>query len=437
MIRFILAFVATFALSAPLRAAADIQEVTSPGGITAWLVEEHSIPFVALEIRFQGGASLDRPGKRGAVNLMTGLIEEGAEDLDAQGFARARDDLAASFRFNAGRDSLSVTSRFLTENRDEAVALLRKALVSPRFDQDAVDRVRGQVLSGLRSEEGDPNNIAAINFNAMAYGDHPYSSMNNGTTESVTALTRQDVVHAFEDTIARDRMYVAAAGDITAEELGELLDTLLGDVRAEGAPLPNDADLTLTGGITVVPFDTPQSVALFGHEGIPREDPDFFPAFVANQVFGGSGRQSRLSLEVREKRGLTYGVGSYLAVYDRAHLVAGQLASANDRMAEAIDVIRQEWAKIAENGLTETELNEAKTYLTGAYPLRFDSNAGIARILVGMQIDGLGLDYVKTRNDKVNAVTLEDIRRVVKRIYRPDDLRFVVVGRPDNLENVN
>ena len=437
MIRFLFAIVATLTLSTPLRAAVEIQEVTSPGGIKAWLVEEHSIPFVALEIRFKGGASLDRPGKRGAINLMTGLIEEGAGDLDAQGFATARDALAASYRFDVGRDSLSVSSRFLTESRDKAVDLLRSALVEPRFDQTAVDRVRGQVLTGLRSDESDPNKIASLNFSALAYGDHPYSSIIEGTKESIEALTRDDIVAAFADTVAKDRMFVAASGDITAEELGALLDTLLGDIRAVGAPHPEEAEVTLTGGVTVLPFNTPQSVAIFGHEGIGRDDPDFFAAFVANQIFGGSGRQSRLGLEVREKRGLTYGVGSYLAIYDQANLVLGQLASANDRMAQAIDVIREEWAKVAADGLTQEELDEAKTYLTGAYPLRFDSNASIARIMVGMQVDGLGTDYIVTRNDRVNAVTLEDIARVAKRIYRPDDLRFVVVGRPDDLENVN
>lgn len=437
MIRLFLAFVLTVLLSSPLRAAVDIQEVTSPGGIKAWLVQETSIPFTALEIRFKGGASLDRPGKRGAINLMTATIEEGAGDLDAQGFATARDALAASYRFDANRDSISISARFLSENRDEAIALLRQALVAPRFDQSAVDRVREQVLSGLRSDAGDPNSIVSREFNALAYGDHPYGSVMDGTLESVAALTRDDIVTAFRDALARDRVFVGAAGDVSAEELGEILDLLLGDLPETGAPLPGPAKVALTGGVTLVPFNTPQSVAMFGHEGIPRDDPDFFPAFLANEIFGGSGRQSRLSYEVRETRGLTYGIGAYLANYDLADLVIGQVASANDRMAEAIEVVRQEWVKIADKGVTEEELNEAKTYLTGAYPLRFDSNASIARILVGMQMDDLGIDYVKTRNDKVNAVTLGDVARVAKRLYRPEALRFVVVGQPGGLESVN
>ena len=437
MIRFALAFILTATFAGPLRAAVDIQEVTTPGGIEAWLVEEHSIPFAAIEIRFKGGGSLDREGKRGAVNLMTGLIEEGAGDMDAQQFAAARDALAASFRFDSHRDALTVSARFLTENRDEAMALLREALINPRFDDDAIERVRGQVLSAIRGDENDPNGIASRTFNALAYGDHPYATPIDGTIESVTALTREDIVTAHRDVLAHDRVYVGATGDITAQELATLLDDLLGDLPESGAPLPGDAPLQLDGGVTLVPFDTPQSVAIFGQAGIARDDPDFFPAYVANEIFGGSGRQSRLGMEVREKRGLTYGVGSYLVNYDHSDMLIGQLASANDRMGEAIEIIRQEWSKIAAEGVTEQELDEAKTYLTGAYPLRFDGNRTIARILVGMQMDGLTPDYVTSRNDMVNAVTLDDVRRVAKRLYQPDTLRFVVVGRPEGVENVN
>ena len=437
MIRFVLAAVLTAVFAAPLHAAVDIQEVTSPGGIEAWLVEDHSIPFAAIEIRFRGGGSLDRDGKRGAVNLMTGLLEEGAGDMDAQAFAAARDALAASFGFDAHLDAVSVSARFLTENRDEAMALLREALVDPRFDQEAVDRVRGQVLSGLRSEATDPNTMASRAFYEMAFGDHPYGSDMRGTLESVAALTRDDVVNAYRDALARDRLYVGATGDITADELGTLLDELLGDLPETGAPLPEPVEVSVTGGVTVIPFDTPQSVVFFGDAGIPRDDPDFFAAFVADSILGGSGRQSRLSTEVREKRGLTYGVGTALVNFDLSDILLGQFASANDRVGQAIGIVRDEWARIAEEGVTEEELEEAQTYLTGAYPLRFDGNGTIARILVGMQMDGLTPAYVSERNDLVNAVTAEDVKRVAKRLYRPENLRFVVVGQPEGVESVN
>lgn len=412
----------------------DIQQVTSPGGVNAWLVEEPSIPFVALEIRFLGGASLDEPGKRGATNLMVGLLEEGAEGMDARAFAEARDGIAAQFSYDASDDTVSVSAKFLTETQDEAVDLLRASLVAPGFDDVAIERVREQVLSGLRSDATDPDEIVGKAFYGAIFGDHPYGSSENGTIETVTALTRDDIVTAHRNALARDRIYVGAAGDISAEDLGALLDKLFADLPETGAPQPADVDVQTTGGVTVVPFDTPQSVAMFGHKGMKRDDPDFFAAYVMNTIFGGGGFEARLMHEVREKRGLTYGIYSYLAPREHAELFLGRVASANDRIGEAVEVIRDEWSKMASDGVTPEELDRAKTYLTGAYPLRFDGNAPIARILVGMQMDDLTPDYITSRNAKIGAVTLEDVERVAAELLKPDDLMFVVVGQPEGLE---
>ncbi|WP_224824989.1 pitrilysin family protein [Cognatishimia sp. MH4019] len=437
MTRLFLALCATILLSLPARAAVDIQEVTSPGGITAWLVEEPSIPFTALELRFRGGTNLDREGKRGAVNLMTGLLEEGAADLDARGFAVARDNLAASFDFDSYDDAVSISARFLSENRDDALALLRTALVEPRFDQDALDRVRAQVLAGIRSDLKDPDEIASNAFNAIVYGDHPYGTNDTGTVETVTALTRDDILQAHQDVLARSNLYVSAVGDITADKLGVMLDELLGTLPEEAAPLPPRVEIATEGDITVVPYDTPQSVAIFGHRGIDQDHPDFFAAFILNNIFGASGFESRLMTEVREKRGLTYGIYSFLVSKDLAEVMVGQLASSNERMPEAIEVVKAEWARVQAEGVTAEEVEAAKTYLTGAYPLRFDGNGRIANILVGMQMTGLPIDYAETRNDRINAVPLEEINRVASELMQPDALRFVVVGQPEGLASTN
>jgi len=417
--------------------AIDIQEVTSPGGIQAWLVEDDSIPFVAIDVWFNGGASLDAPGKRGAIHLMTGLLEEGAGDMDARAFAEAVEGLAASFAFDVYRDALTVSARMLTENRDEAADLLRAALVAPRFDEDAVERVRGQVLSIIDGDARDPDEIASQTFNALTWGEHPYGSPLEGTRESVGALTRDDLAEAHRAVLARDRVIVGAAGDITAEELGLLVDRILGDLPETGAPMPGMADYQLPPGTTVVEFPSPQSVALFGHEGIARDDPDFFPAFVLNQILGGGGFRSRLMQEVRVERGLTYGVYSFLGLSEYGQTLGGRFSSSNDLVAEAIEVIRAEWTDLAENGVTDEELEAAQRYLTGAYPLRFDGNGRIAGILAGMQADGMPVDYIATRNDRVDAVTAEDVRRVAGRLLQPENLHFVVVGRPEGLEPSN
>lgn len=433
--RTIVAFVLTVMLALPARADVDIQEVTSPGGLTAWLVEEPSIPFAAVEIRFRGGASLDAPGKRGAVNLMTALLEEGAADMDARDFIRAQEELATTLSFDASVDEVSVSARFLTENRDASIALLKAALTQPVFDPEAIERVRGQVLSGIRSDLKDPNDIAREAFRQIAFGDHPYGSSLNGTQASVEALTRDDLVAAHKAVLARDRVYIGAVGDITPEELGALMDELLGDLPATGAEMPDRIDVDIPGGITVVDFATPQSVAIFGQGGIKQDDPDYFAAVILNHVLGGGSFESRLMQEVREKRGLTYGVYSYLAPRDLAETYQGSVSSSNDRIAEAISVIKDEWRKAATEGLSDAEIEAAKTYITGAYPLRFDGNGPIANILVGMQMIDLPIDYIATRNARVEAVTPEDIARVAGELLDPDGLHFVVVGQPEGVES--
>ncbi len=439
MKRFFLVLLSFWTLSAlstlPARAEIAIQEVTSPGGISAWLVEEHSIPFMALEIRFKGGASLEAEGKRGAINLMTGLLEEGAGALDAQGFAEAAESLAASYSFDVSDDTLRISAEFLTENRDAAVALLKLALSEPRFDADAIERVRGQVLSHLRSRTTDPDAIASSTFDALAFPGHPYGEYYGGTIDSVTALSRADIVDAYQRTIARDRLFVSAVGDITAEELGALIDTLLGDLPETGAPQPGRVDFALGPGVTVVDFDTPQSVVQFGHAGITRDDPDYLTAYVLNTILGGSGFNARLMDELREKRGLTYGVRTYLIPMFLGEEIIGVFSSSNDKVAEAIDLVRREWARIASEGVTAEELADAKTYLTGAYPLRFDGNGPIARIMIGMQMIGQPVEYIAERNDLIEAITLEEINRVAARIYQPEALHFVVVGRPEGVES--
>ncbi|WP_199559614.1 M16 family metallopeptidase [Paracoccus sediminilitoris] len=435
MIRAAIATVLTL-LALPAHAI-EIQDVTSPKGIKAWLVQDDSIPFVALDIQFKGGASMDAPEKRGAINLMTALLEEGAGKRDSTQFAQAVEDLGARISFDADDDTLSVGFRALSENRDEAADLLALALTQPRFDESAVQRVRAQVQAVIRSEATDPNSIAAKELARQAWSDHPYATSLNGTEESVAKLTRQDLVAAKNRVLARDRVVVGAAGDISPEELGPLLDRILGGLpEAATAPLPDKAELQLSGGTTVIDWDSPQTVVSFAGPGIAIDDPDYFAAFVANHILGGGGFSSRLMTEVREKRGLTYGVGTALATGLFGQSWQGGMAGGNDTTGQAVDLIRQEWAGMAE-GVTEKELTDAKTYLTGEYPLRFDGNGRIASILAGMQLIGFPIDYINTRNDKVEAVTAEDVARVSKRLLDPAQLRFVLVGRPEGVESTD
>lgn len=418
----------------PTRAMTDVVEVTSPGGITAWLVEEPSIPMVAFDIRARGGAALDPLDKLGATNMMMALLAEGSGDMDTLAFATRRQELAARFSFRAGRDGVRVSATVLSEFRDESLALLSQAITSPSFADDAIARIRPQVVANIRGDQTSPDAIAWRTFAELAFPDHPYSRSTDGTLETVAALTREDLLAAHARALTRDRLIVGVVGDITPQELGPVLDKLFEGLPATGPSLPQSTEPVDEGGIVVVPFDAPQSVVQFGHSGIARDDPDFIAAYVVNQVLGAGGYRSRLTTEVREERGLTYGISSYLSPAPLGSLYGGSVSSANDRVAEAIDVLRAEWEKADRAGITQGELDAAKRYLTGAYPLRFDGNGRIAGILAGMQLDGLPIDYITTRNGLIDALTLEEVNRVAARILKPEDLRIVVVGQPVGVE---
>ncbi|KAB7614306.1 insulinase family protein [Amylibacter sp. SFDW26] len=435
--RFVFTFIIWSLSTAVAFAETNIQEITSKGGITVWLVDEPSIPFVALEVAFKGGASLDDADKMGATYLMTGLLEEGSGDMDASAFSRATEELAAGFGFDASRDSVSISARVLKENQDQSLALLKQALMQPTFSDVAFARVQNQVVSIVKSKQTDPQDIATRAMAALAYSNHPYSQSLEGTLETVTNLTAEDMRQAHKNIFAKDRLFVSVVGDIRAEEVGPMVDALLGDLPETGKALPQKTEFSASGGVTVVDFDTPQAVAIWAHDGMDRHDPDFFAAYLLNHTLGGGGLSSRLTAEVREKRGLTYGVYSYLAPFDYTNIYAGGVSSSNDRIKTALDVIKEEWRKMAEFGVTAEELEASKKYLTGAYPLRFDGNGRIANLLVGMQMSGYPIDYPKTRNDKINAVTLEDVNRVAKELLQPEAMRFVVVGKPEGLVNTD
>lgn len=417
----------------PAAAEVEIQQLTSPAGQDFWLVEEHSIPIVSVEMGFRGGSRLDPADKAGVANFAMSLMNEGAGEMDATAFANRADDISARLSFGSGRDAASVSGAFLTETLDEGIDLLATALTDPRFDPEPVARVRGQILSGIAQDETDPSAIASKAWFANAFPDDPYGIPQSGTRKTVQSITVDELRAAKDRLLTQANAHIAIVGDVGADKAGQIVDELMAGLpegeaitvdQAEGAPKP---------GLSVVDQDVPQSVAIFGRPGVARDDPDFFPAYVMNYILGGGGLTSRLTEEVREKRGLAYSVYSYLADMDAADLYMGGVQTANERIAESLDVIRNEWAKMAENGATKDELEKAKTYLTGSFPLRFDSNAKIASYMVFVQMEDLGADYINTRNDMVEAVTLEDVRRVAKRLLDPESLSFVVVGKPVGL----
>ena len=427
-ISLILLFALSFAQSA---AAIDIQEVTSPGGIKAWLVESHANPLISLAIGFKGGSASDPADRQGLSELMSGLMDEGAGDIPSAEFQQHLADHGIRFGFEPSSDHYTGSLQFLTEDQTLAFDLLHLALTKLRFDAEPIARMKGQFESMIRQAETDPNEIAGRALNRLLFADHPYGRPESGTVASMEAITVADLQGFVSRTFARDKLYIAVVGDITPAQLQPLLDKTFGDLPAMGAPIEvPEAKVDTAGGIVVIDQDIPQSIVLFAQNGIKREDPDFFPAYVANFALGGGGFSSRLMDEVREKRGLAYGISSDLSTYDHAGLVAGGVQTVNAKVGEVVDIVKAEWAKMQNKGPTAEELETAKTYLLGYYPRNFTTTASAARTLLGIQLSNLGIDYVTRREHEIAAVTLADVKRVAKRLFDPAKLAIVVVGKP-------
>jgi zinc protease len=401
----------------PASAAVKIQQVKSDRGITAWLVEDYSVPIISIKFAFRGGTTQDPVGKEGLVNLMTGLFDEGAGDLDSDAFQSRLDDAGAEMSFDAGRDALYGSMRMLAEEKDGALELLRLAIEKPRFDQAPVDRIRGQVVAGIMANSRDPETAAQLSWSKALYGDHPYSRQDEGTQESLATITPGDLRALHSKLFARDNLIVGVVGAIDAETLKTELDKLFGGLpeKSQLAPVP-DVQPKLGREIDVT-YDLSQTTLRFAFPGVARDRPEYFAAYLMNHILGGGNFTSRLFQEVREKRGLAYSVGSGLVNYDHSAVLAISTATRPDRAAETVQVIRDEVKRMAEKGVTADELAAAKKYVIGAYAINnLNNSSSIANTLVGLQLDRLGADYIERRVDLINRVTLDEVQAEARKL---------------------
>jgi zinc protease len=412
------------------QATAKIQRVISPGGIEAWLVQDATVPLVAMQFAFQGGSAQDPADKPGVAQLMADNLDEGAGDLDSNAYHERLERRAIQMSFTVTRDYIRGSLRMLKDNRDEAFDLLRLALTTPRFDAEPLERVRGQTMSILRRESVTPGSIAGNKFFTAGYPNHPYAHPPRGTLESIPTISADDLRAYRQKVFARNGLTVAVVGDIDADALGRLLDATFGALPAKGdlAPVPQ-ATLATNANRVFVPLDVPQTNILFGGPSIKRDDPDFMAAYIVNHIVGGGSLSSRLYHEVREKRGLVYSVSTSLWWMDKTSIFLGNTATRADRANETVDRITAELKRIADEGPTQQELDEAKSYLKGSQMVALDSSTKFAGALLQYQLDKLGIDYLDRRPGIIDAVTLEDAKRVAKKIWS-HELLTVSVGRP-------
>lgn len=408
-----------------------VQVVRSPGGIDAWLIEDHSVPVLALAFAFAGGAALDPPGQEGRAALLASLLTEGAGPYDTAAYASLLRERGVTLAFEADRDGLKGTLRCLVEEGAFAAEMLALALAEPRFDQAAMERARAQRLLALRREAEQPPAVASRRWWAEAFPSHPFARPVGGTEPGVSAIDRAALLSAREAQMRRGSLVVAAAGAVGADALGRFLDRAFAASLADGnaEPIPAVPE-PRRFALAVVELDAPQATGVFGHIALPPEDPAWEAAQIANWILGGGGFSSRLMTEVREKRGLTYGIGTGLLPFRGRGLVLGSVATDNARFGETLAVLREEWGKIASVGPTEEEVEAGKAFLTGSFPLGFTSTAQIASTLVGLRQLERAPDWLAGRIARLAAISVEEVREASRRLFDPAALSVVVAGRP-------
>ena len=407
-----------------------VQTVTSPGGIRAWLIEDRAVPVVSLSFGFRGGAALDPDGREGRAALTAALLDQGAGELDTAAFSTALRDRAVSLSFAAGRDEFSGSLRCLAGDTGFAASMLALALTRPRFDASALARVKAGRMIALRREAEEPRTIASRAWWERALSPHPFARPPGGTEAALAVLGRDDLAAAMAAQLHRGSLVVGAAGAIDAAGLGRMLDEAFGGLADGQAAAVPPLPAPRAFGMAVTERDVPQAVATFGQGGPDPDDRDWEAFQVVNWILGGGGFSSRLTEEIREKRGLTYGIGTQLAPFPGRSLVLGSVSTENPRFGETLSLLKAEWARMAEAGPTEEEVANGRAYLTGSFPLGFTSSGQIAGTLAALQALGRPPEWLAGRIARIEAVTLADARRAAARLYDPAALSISVVGRP-------
>ena len=417
----------------PQASAFEIKKVTSTTGINAWLVEDHKNPLITMQFVMRGGSSADPKNKSGLAYLVSGLLDEGAGDMDSKSFQAFLERNSISLSFSARMDTFSGTLTTLTETKEEAFQSLGLALTVPRFDEDPISRVKSQILASLRASKENPNKIAGRLWWQLAFPNHAYGRSKKGSASSIKNITREDMRQFVQRTFTKDNITISVVGDITPEELSNVLDDVFSDLPESffGASL-GDGVIENQGQTVIIEREIPQSVVIFGSNGIKRGDPDWYAASILFEILSG-GFGSRLTEEIREKRGLTYGVSAYPLPLEKAGIIVGSVSTVNNRVAESIRLIKDIWQKFGDDGPTLEEMRNAKDYINGSFALRFTNSKSIAGVLNAVQRFDLGVDYLKNRSKLINGVTLKELKRVANRLFEANALTFVIVGKPKNV----
>lgn len=407
-----------------------IQHWETSNGARVYFVPAAELPMVDVRIVFDGGSARD--GQReGIARFTNNLLSEGAGELNADQIAERFESVGAQFGASALRDMAIVTLRSLTEPKllEPAVDTLALVLRDPTFPENGLERERRRTLIAIKAQQQSPEEIADKAFFKAMYGEHPYAHPPLGTEQSVGAFKRDDVVAFHRDYYVARNAVIAIVGAIGKEQARELAEKLVGQLPAgERAPALPPAPMPSQASTQRIAFPSEQTHLLIGQPAITRDDPDFFPLTVGNHVLGGSGLVSRISEEVREKRGLSYSAYSYFIPMRVAGPFTAGLQTRNDQADDALKVLNDTLEQFLRQGPTAKELTAAKQNITGGFALRLDSNGKIAETVAMIGFYGLPLNYLDTYKARVEAVTTAAVADAFKRRLDPKKMATVIVG---------
>lgn len=421
-------------------AATPIEHWQQPNGSSIWLASSMGIPMVDVHVEFDQGARRDPENKMGLSSLTASLAHKGVlawqthPALDEAGLGEAWADLGADFSMGSDNDTFSFALRSLTypDVLPQAIALAAQQIAAPAFDPVVAQREIDKTVAAIKEAETRPDYVAGVTYAKAVFGQHPYG---HATTEaSLKALTLEDLKQFYQTKLNPCQAKVSIVGALTRSQADQLVTQLLAGLKTDNpvacptlADLPDPAKLTAAVNHDL-PFDSAQAQILIGQPAMKRSDPDFFAILVGNHILGGSGSVSRLSNEVREKRGLTYGVDSYFAARQSVGEFTISLQTRPDQAQQAASLSMQVLKDFVEQGPTEAEVTAAKANLIGGFPLRIDSNRNLLSNIANMARNGLPLDYLDTWTQRIDAVTREDIQRAFAAKLQPDQMVTVILG---------
>ncbi|MBF0433786.1 MAG: insulinase family protein [Magnetococcales bacterium] len=420
---------------APISESAALTEARffqTRNGIRVYLLENHAHPMVEMRLLTRGGSVFDPVGKEGVAFMTAWMFNEGAGDMDAESFRDRLDYFGIVMNGDAKRDTLEVSLTTLAGHVEEAVRLLALRLTQPRFATHDFERGLQETIVNLKQNQEHASWRAAMRLYDLMYRGHPYSHPPSGTLAGMARVTRNDVRQFHVKSFRAPQMVLAVAGDVTEETLKTILERYLGDV--DPRPTPHGAIPRVSsegpGKVVTIPMTILQTAIEMGVVAMDREDPDYYPMVVMTQVFGGPGLTSRLHEEIREKRGLTYGVhATFMPLEARGPFVIS-MKTKTESSTEAIRLIRKEMTRLVEDGIGDEELADVKRYLTGSFALNFDTLKKQASIWGAIGYYRRGLDYVRRWPERIRGVSAADVQRVARRILDPKSYFCVTAGKP-------